>query len=118
MRTWFAGVRTCVPFLRDRVIGSPGTWRMLPTRANGQPAAVEYVRDEQGAFQAYGVVVLTANRAGIVRVTSFGDPRLVSVFGGIQNELEPGYGIEPHTFSLGQCPQRPHRLTSPRPTRR
>jgi RNA polymerase sigma-70 factor (ECF subfamily) len=88
MRTWFAGVRTCVPFLRDRVIGSPGTWRMLPTRANGQPAAVEYVRDEQGAFQAYGVVVLTANRAGIVRVTSFGDPRLVSVFGGIQNELE------------------------------
>jgi hypothetical protein len=49
---------------------------------------VEYVRDEQGAFQAYGVVVLTANRAGIVRVTSFGDPRLVSVFGGIQNELE------------------------------
>jgi RNA polymerase sigma-70 factor, ECF subfamily len=88
MRTWFAGVRTCVPFLRDRVIGSPGTWRMLPTRANGQPAAVEYVRDEQGAFQAYGVVVLTANRAGIVRVTSFGDPRLVSVFGGIQNELK------------------------------
>jgi RNA polymerase sigma-70 factor (ECF subfamily) len=118
MRTWFAGVRTCVPFLRDRVIGSPGTWRMLPTRANGQPAAVEYVRDEQGAFQAYGVVVLTANRAGIVRVTSFGDPRLVSVFGGIQNELEPGYGIEPQTFSLGQCPQRPDRLTSPRPTRR
>ena len=104
MRTWFAGVRTCVPFLRDRVMGSPGTWRMLPTRANGQPAAVEYVRDEQGAFQAYGVVVLTANRAGIVRVTSFGDPRLVSVFGGIQNELEPGYAIEPHTFSLGQCP--------------
>ena len=48
MRTWFAGVKTCVPFLRDRVIGPPGTWRVFPTSANGQPAAVEYVRDEQG----------------------------------------------------------------------
>jgi RNA polymerase sigma-70 factor (ECF subfamily) len=82
MRTWFAGVSTCVPFLRDRVIGSPGTWRMFPTSANGQPAAVEYVRDAHGGFQPYGVVVLTATRAGIIRVTSFGDPRLVSVFGG------------------------------------
>jgi RNA polymerase sigma-70 factor (ECF subfamily) len=82
MRTWFAGISTCVPFLRDRVIGSPGTWRMFPTSANGQPAAVEYVRDAHGGFQPYGVVVLTATRAGIIRVTSFGDPRLVSVFGG------------------------------------
>jgi RNA polymerase sigma-70 factor (ECF subfamily) len=84
MRTWFAGVRTCVPFLRDRVIGPPGTWRMFPTSANGQPAAVEYVRDEQGGFQPYGVVVLTITRAGIIRVTSFGDPHLVSVFDGKQ----------------------------------
>jgi RNA polymerase sigma-70 factor (ECF subfamily) len=84
MRTWFAGARTCVPFLRDRVIGPPGTWRMFPTSANGQPAAVEYVRDEQGGFQPYGVVVLTIARAGIIRVTSFGDPRLVSVFDGKQ----------------------------------
>jgi RNA polymerase sigma-70 factor, ECF subfamily len=84
MRTWFTGVSTCVPFLRDRVIGPPGTWRMVPTRANGQPAAVEYVRDAHGSFQPYGVVVLTATRAGIIRVTSFGDPRLVAVFGGGQ----------------------------------
>ena len=44
-RTWYAGCKTCVPFLRDWVLGSPGDWRMLPTRANGQPAAVCYVRD-------------------------------------------------------------------------
>jgi RNA polymerase sigma-70 factor (ECF subfamily) len=90
MRTWFAGVETCVPFLRDRVIGPPGTWRMLPTRANGQPAAVEYVRDAHGGFQPYGVVVLTATRAGIIRVTSFGDPRLVAVFGGKQCPVRTG----------------------------
>ena len=40
LRTWFAGRKTCVPFLRDHVLGAPGTWRMLPSSANGQPAAV------------------------------------------------------------------------------
>jgi RNA polymerase sigma-70 factor (ECF subfamily) len=47
--TWFAGNDTCVPYLRLRVMGSPGDWRMLATRANGQPAAVAYTRDPSGA---------------------------------------------------------------------
>jgi RNA polymerase sigma-70 factor (ECF subfamily) len=81
LRTWFAGRPGCVPFLRDRVFGPPGTWRMLPTSANGQPAAVEYARDEQGDYRPYGVVVLTVSAAGITRVSSFGDPRLVGLFG-------------------------------------
>src|SRR5690348_3910141 len=38
MRTWFAGRKTCVPFLRKHLLGSPGDWRMLATAANGQPA--------------------------------------------------------------------------------
>jgi RNA polymerase sigma-70 factor, ECF subfamily len=80
-RTWFAGRKTCVAFLRDRVMGSPGDWRMLATSANGQPAAVDYVRDRQGDFQPYGIVVLTVTGAGIQRVSSFGDPSLVTVFG-------------------------------------
>jgi RNA polymerase sigma-70 factor, ECF subfamily len=81
LRTWFAGRPGCVPFLRDRVFGPPGTWRMLPTSANGQPAAVEYARDEQGDYRPYGVVVLTVSAAGITCVSSFGDPRLVELFG-------------------------------------
>jgi RNA polymerase sigma-70 factor, ECF subfamily len=81
LRTWFAGRAGCVPFLRDRVFGPPGTWRMLPTSANGQPAAAEYLRDERGRFRPYGVVVLTVRAAGISRVSSFGDPRLVGLFG-------------------------------------
>jgi hypothetical protein len=80
-RTWFAGRATCVPYLRDRVMGSPGDWRMLATSANGQPAAVVYVRDQQGDFRPYGVCVLTVNGAGVRRVTSFGDPSLVTMFG-------------------------------------
>jgi RNA polymerase sigma-70 factor, ECF subfamily len=81
LRTWFAGRPGCVPFLRDRVFGPPGTWRMLPTSANGQPAAAEYLRDARGDFRPYGVVVLTVRAAGISRVSSFGDPGLVRLFG-------------------------------------
>ena len=38
-RTWFSGRVTCLRYLAH-VIGSPGDWRMVPTLANGQPAAV------------------------------------------------------------------------------
>jgi RNA polymerase sigma-70 factor, ECF subfamily len=81
MRTWFAGRRTCVPFLANHVMGSPGDWRMLPTSANGQPAAAAYTRGPDGNYQPHGICVLTVTSAGIRRVTSFGDPGLITVFG-------------------------------------
>ena len=81
LRTWFAGRKTCVPFLRDRVLGSPGDWRMLATSANGQPAAAAYTRDQHGDYQPYGICVLTVTSRGISRISSFGDPGLVTLFG-------------------------------------
>jgi RNA polymerase sigma-70 factor, ECF subfamily len=78
---WFAGNDTCIPYLRLRVMGSPGDWRMLPTRANGQPAAVAYTRDASGTYDAYGVVVLTVTARGISQIISFGDPSLLRAFG-------------------------------------
>ncbi len=81
MRTWFAGRATCVPFLRNRVFGPPGYWRMLPTSANGQPAAVGYNRGADGEYRPYGVTVLSVTSEGVRQVRSFGDPRLVAVFG-------------------------------------
>ena len=81
MRTWFAGRKTCVPFLRHHLLGSPGDWRMLPTSANGQPAAAVYTRDQDGNHQPYGICVLTVTGAGIRRISSFGDPSLVTLFG-------------------------------------
>jgi RNA polymerase sigma-70 factor (ECF subfamily) len=80
LRTWFAGRTTCLPFLRG-LLGRPGDWRMLATSANGQPAAAAYVRDQHGSYQPYGICVLTVTDAGILRITSFGDPSLVTVFG-------------------------------------
>ena len=81
LRTWFAGRATCVPFLRDRVMGSPGDWRMLATSANGQPAAAAYTRDQHGNYQPYGICVLTVTSQGIRQILSFGDPGLVTLFG-------------------------------------
>ncbi|HEV2256008.1 MAG TPA: sigma-70 family RNA polymerase sigma factor [Streptosporangiaceae bacterium] len=81
MRTWFAGRKTCVPFLRNHILGSPGDWRMLATSANGQPAVAAYTRDQHGNYQPYGICVLTVTAAGVRRISSFGDPGLVTVFG-------------------------------------
>jgi RNA polymerase sigma-70 factor (ECF subfamily) len=73
-RTWFAGKRTCVAFLRH-VMGEPGEWRMTPTRANGRPAAAVWYRGEP-----FGVAVLTTGRGGIARITVFGFPDLAERF--------------------------------------
>lgn len=81
LRTWFAGRKTCVPFLRNHVLGAPGDWRMLATSANGQPAAAVYTRDGNGSIQPYGICVLTVTSAGIRRVSSFGDAGLLPLFG-------------------------------------
>jgi len=81
LRTWFAGRNTCVPFLRNHLLGSSGDWRMLATSANGQPAAAAYTRGQHGNYQPYGICVLTVTGAGIRRISSFGDPRLVTLFG-------------------------------------
>lgn len=80
-RTWFAGVRVCMPFLVAHDFGSPGDWRMFPTRANGQPAAAAYLRTEGGVHEAFGIAVLTLAEDGIARIIVFGDPGLFPRFG-------------------------------------
>jgi RNA polymerase sigma-70 factor, ECF subfamily len=75
-RTWFAGKVTCLRYLAQ-VIGSPGDWRMIPTVASGQPAAVACYRGS-----TYGLGVLTATPAGIARITVFAlEPGQAARFG-------------------------------------
>jgi RNA polymerase sigma-70 factor (ECF subfamily) len=62
-------------------LGSRGDWRMLPTAANGQPAAAAYLRGADGVYRAYAIVVLTATTMGIARLVVFGDTELFPVFG-------------------------------------
>jgi RNA polymerase sigma-70 factor, ECF subfamily len=80
-RTWFDRCETCVPFMRARILGTPGAWRMLPTSANGQPAAAGYRRAHDGTYRGYGVVALTVTSGGISHIVSFGDPALLPKFG-------------------------------------
>jgi len=80
-RDWRSGRARCIQMLDAYVLGAAGDWRMVATTANGQPAAVVYHRDADGALRADGVVVLTATATGISRVTKFLDPALVATFG-------------------------------------
>jgi RNA polymerase sigma-70 factor (ECF subfamily) len=80
-REWQAGRAMCIHVLGSYVLGTPGDWRMIPTTANGQPAAVVYHRDADGELRADGTVVLAATAAGVSRVIKFHDPALVGTFG-------------------------------------
>lgn len=55
--------------------------RLLPTRANLQPALAAYVEDpESGRHQAYGLMVLTLDGDEIAEITGFSDPSLFAYF--------------------------------------
>ena len=79
-RTWFAGKHTCMPYLRS-VIGAAGDWRMAPIVANGQPGAAAYRRADDGSYEPFAIVLLTAAADGITRITLFGSSRLFKHFG-------------------------------------
>jgi RNA polymerase sigma-70 factor (TIGR02960 family) len=79
--TWFTGQRAVVGFLASRVMRGRDQWRMVPTRANSQPALVVYEHRGDGRYEAYGVQVLTLIGARISRITAFNDPSLVPTFG-------------------------------------
>ena len=80
-RDWQAGRAKCIHLLDAYVLGAPGDWRMIATTANGQPAAVVYHRDADGALRADGIVVLAPTATGVSRVIEFHDPALVAMFG-------------------------------------
>ncbi|WHT18416.1 RNA polymerase subunit sigma-70 [Crossiella sp. CA-258035] len=81
VRTWFAGLSACVPFLARHVLGEPGSWRTVATAANGQPALAAYLRGEDGRYHGHGVGVLTVTAGGISRISVFGDLELLPRFG-------------------------------------
>jgi SnoaL-like domain len=58
------------------------SFRLLPTRANGQPAFGRYVRDPHARIaHAHGLTVLTLDRDKITQIAAFLDTNLMSRFG-------------------------------------
>ncbi len=77
---WFLGKKDVLRFLEARV-HEKGTLRMLPTRANGQPAAAMYVRGADGVLRVHSLQVLTVEEGLVARITAFLDLRVPARFG-------------------------------------
>ena len=64
--------------------------RLVPTRANDQPAVAAYMLDpEEGVHRAYGIMVLTLDAERIAGIIGFSDPPLFRAFG-LPPQLEIG----------------------------
>lgn len=76
-----SGKKACIRYLADGVLRRPGEYRMVPTVANGQPAAVTYRRGKSGGYEAFGVAVLTVSSEHITRISVFADGQFVERWG-------------------------------------
>jgi Sigma-70, region 4/SnoaL-like domain len=56
-------------------------FKLVATRANGQPAFGCYLRTHEGPLRAYGLMVLTLGRDRIVAITGFPDTSVFASFG-------------------------------------
>ncbi len=78
---WYVG-RDSYAWFIARLFAERGTdWRMVPIAANGQPAVVAYLRDQDGIYRAHTIQVFTIAAAGISRNVVFYEPALFAVFG-------------------------------------
>jgi RNA polymerase sigma-70 factor, ECF subfamily len=59
----------------------PGDMRLIPTRANGQPAFGLYMRGPDDVYRPFNLPVLTLGPSGVTHVASFFDVSLFTTFG-------------------------------------
>ncbi|SCL16907.1 RNA polymerase, sigma subunit, ECF family [Micromonospora inyonensis] len=79
---WYAGIRTVTDFAVRVPLTGCGTWRHLPTHANGQPAVASYLdADGSGTHRAWSIDVLTLRGDRVASITSFLDPGVFRRFG-------------------------------------
>ncbi|MFF7989183.1 RNA polymerase subunit sigma-70 [Kitasatospora xanthocidica] len=80
VRNWYVGRADYLGFLR-RVFAMNGTdWRMMPVRANGQPALAAYVREGDG-YVLHTLQVFTVSGGLVRRNTVFRHPDVFASFG-------------------------------------
>jgi RNA polymerase sigma-70 factor (TIGR02960 family) len=91
--TWFSGRSAVVGFLETRVMLRKGQWRLVPTRANGQPAFVVHERTRSGRVEPHGIQVLTLIGDRVARITVFNDASLVPTFDGAPGSLDATSGL-------------------------
>jgi len=78
----YQGHAAITAFLRDRARFRGAPLRLVPTRANGQPAFGCYLPDEQAPMaRPYGLMVLTLEGDRLSAITWFGDSSVLPYFG-------------------------------------
>jgi RNA polymerase sigma-70 factor (ECF subfamily) len=87
---WFRGRDHIGQFLQAQVLTSPGTFRLVPAAANGQPAFALYRRAGDGACPAYAIQVLSLSAGRIAGIVTFLGPSLFPSF-----SLPPSLPREP-----------------------
>ena len=81
--TWVKGRGAIKEFVSINILGGDarGRWRLMPTRANSQPAFGWYLRQpDRAAYSAFGIQVITIEDRLIADITTFGFPELFRVF--------------------------------------
>src|SRR5438552_6065154 len=80
--SWYSGREAIAGFLRGWPLSDEKRWRLVPTRANAQPAFGGYLWDEETeTFRAHSVEVLTLRGTRIEEVTAFLTVDAFSQFG-------------------------------------
>jgi len=78
----YQGAHAIARFLAERADRRGGNLRLVPTRANGQPAFGCYLPDPQAPIaRAYGLMVLTLSDQRVSAITWFGERSLFAPFG-------------------------------------
>jgi RNA polymerase sigma-70 factor (ECF subfamily) len=79
---WFNGRDAVLEFLPRGPLRPQNRWKLVPTRANGQPALGCYYTQDDGAPRAEGIIVLSFSDQGVIsQIDSFRDPQLFPKFG-------------------------------------
>ena len=74
--TWYRGRDAVVAGLEERPFSGRMMWRLTPTRANGQLAAMAYHRDTSGTYVPNHIAVLTLRGSLIDEINAFLDPTI------------------------------------------
>jgi RNA polymerase sigma-70 factor (ECF subfamily) len=78
---WYQGTADIGRLIDTQCPGDPGGMKMVPTKANGQPAFALYMRHADGIWRAFQLQVVTLTAAGISHMTVFFDLSLFPTFG-------------------------------------
>jgi RNA polymerase sigma-70 factor (ECF subfamily) len=78
---WYQGAENIGTLIDTQCPGGRHDMRMLPTRANGQPAFALYMRGGDGSFHPFHLQVLTLGPGGVEHVGAFFGEKVFETFG-------------------------------------